>query len=277
MSLVIGIDVGGTKIAAALVDPVIGRIHARAESPTLPSRGGRAVLDDCFRLARNVAVTRPTPIGIGICEVVSPDRQITSSATIDWRDLDIAGRLSAVGPVVVESDVRAAAVAEARLGHGRGVISFLYVIAGTGLSCALVDAGIPRVGSTGSAILLGPPSLESTHSGGALMRRLETSDLRAVLDDPVRSTHVADAAYQVGHYIAVLLNALDVQLVVMGGGLGNNERYCGLVRDAAWSSLWPASHPTPFVTSALASEGGVIGAAIVAADHAPIPATEGDQ
>ena len=66
-----GVDVGGTKIDACIVDPQTGEVQARERIPTLPERGGREMLDDCVALVRRLAGGRSlSSIGIGVCEFV---------------------------------------------------------------------------------------------------------------------------------------------------------------------------------------------------------------
>jgi predicted NBD/HSP70 family sugar kinase len=71
----VGIDVGGTKIAAGLVDVENGHVLAREELPTRPERGGREVLADCAALARALE-SGALPIGFGLCELVGLDGRL---------------------------------------------------------------------------------------------------------------------------------------------------------------------------------------------------------
>src|SRR5690606_4308883 len=89
-------------------------------------------------------------IGVGLCELVSPDGRILTGCTVDWRGLPVRERLGRHGTVLVEADSRAAALAEARFGAGRGLRSFFHVTIGTGIGSALVLDGIPHTGATGS-------------------------------------------------------------------------------------------------------------------------------
>jgi predicted NBD/HSP70 family sugar kinase len=77
-------------------------------------------------------------------ELVDPIGQITSGHTIDWRGLSLTELFASVGPVCVEADVRAAALAEARLGAGRAYRIIAYVTIGTGISSTLVLDGLDR-------------------------------------------------------------------------------------------------------------------------------------
>src|SRR5689334_7585956 len=103
----VGIDVGGTKIAAGLVEGASGRVLVREEVATRPERGGAAVLAECAALARSLGAG-DLPVGIGLCELVDLEGCPDSADTVDWRGLDVAAAVAAPR-VVVESDVRAAA------------------------------------------------------------------------------------------------------------------------------------------------------------------------
>lgn len=105
MSLIVGIDAGGTKLAAAIVETRTGRMLEVHEVPTDRYRGGAAVLQDCVDLAKGLAAQRAvTAIGIGVPELVSLDGQIQSAASWDWRDGEWRMALAAIAPVYVESD-----------------------------------------------------------------------------------------------------------------------------------------------------------------------------
>ena len=206
----LGIDVGGTKIAAGVVDPSTGAVLERRQVPTRPERGGAAVLGDCAELAAELGGGR-LPVGIGLCELVDLDGRPSSADTIDWRDLDPAAAIEAPR-VVVESDLRAAALAEARFGAGAGVSPFLFAVVGTGASACLVVDGRPYAGGRGEALVLGAPPVERVASGPALARAAGLERAEDVLADPAHAPLVDAAAAALGSVLAVLANALDPSL-----------------------------------------------------------------
>src|SRR5438128_6119611 len=122
----IGLDIGGTKIAAGVVLWPSGEIFRRTIIPTKPARGGEAVLKDTHDLARQLhdwargQQIELAGIGAGVAELVDPQGNVTSNCTIDWCGRPVQQRLSEIAPAQVESDVRAAAVGEAIFGAGRG-------------------------------------------------------------------------------------------------------------------------------------------------------------
>lgn len=253
MTLAVGIDVGGTKIAAGLVDVAGGEVLRFERVATRPERGGAAVLADCVALAERLGGDG-VPVGVGICEVVGRDGQLATAETVDWRDLDAAGAFAG-GAVTVESDVRAAALAEARFGAGAGLGSFLHVVVGTGAAACLVLGGRPHPGEHGNAIILGAPPVEEVAGGATLGERVHDPAVRA------------EAAAAVGRVLAVLVNALDPAAVVVGGGLGASDGFADGIASALRPAIWcEATRGIAVVPSALGERGGVIGAALAAAE-----------
>src|SRR5262249_47953964 len=137
-----------------------------------------------------------------------------------------------VGPVVLDADVRAAALAEARLGAGQGSPLFLYVTVGTGISHTLVLDGRPLAGAHGVALIVGAPPVGRTASGAALARAAAVARAEHVVGDAAHRALLEAAAADLGHALAFLVNALDPERVVIGGGLGLDTTYRGLVEQA---------------------------------------------
>ena len=261
MTRAVGIDVGGTKIAAGLVDVEHGRVLEREELPTRPERGGREVLADCAALAEAFDA-RALPVGIGLCELIDLAGRPASADTIDWRNLELRSAFAAPR-LALASDVTAAARAEARFGAGAGRSPFLYVVVGTGVSACLVVDGKPFVGSRGFALVLGAPPVETVASGSALARRAGVDRAEAVLADPGSASLVEEAADVLGQALAVLVNALDPELVVVGGGLGSEPSFRERVAAAVHPLIaYPRTPPLEIVGSALGTDAGIVGAAL---------------
>jgi len=263
VTVALGIDIGGTKIAAGVVDAATGSVLDRRRVQTRPERGGAAVLGDCAALVAELGDGR-LPVGIGLCELVDLTGRPTSADTIDWRGVDPATAIDAPR-VVVESDLRAAARAEARFGRGAGASPFLFAMVGTGASACLVVDGRPYAGARGEALVLGAPPVEAVASGTALARAAGLERAEDVLADPALAPLVDAAATALGGALAVLANALDPSLVVLGGGLGAQRGFSERVERACQALLaYPRIPPLPVVSSTLGPDGGVVGAALVA-------------
>jgi predicted NBD/HSP70 family sugar kinase len=290
----IGIDVGGTKIAAGLAEFPSGQVLARTRQPSEASRGGQAVLNDVLALARNLAAEAKKlgrsvdVIGVGLCELVDADGNIRSSNCIHWLDSPVQSTLSAISPAFVDADVRAAALAEALFGAGRNHKSFLYVTIGTGISCCLMLNGKPLLGSHGATGTMGSSplsvpcekcgiiherTLEEIASGPALVSRFnakgdQAKNGEAVLaaaasGDAAALQVIQTAADALGSQLGLLINVLDPEAMVTGGGLGTSEslywdRFVEATRRHIWS---PALRDLPIVRAITGADAGWLGAA----------------
>jgi predicted NBD/HSP70 family sugar kinase len=290
MKRAIGIDVGGTKIAAGLVDLETGVVVNRREKATRPKRGGEAILRDVVSFANELR-SDAIAIGVGVAELVDREGKIVSNATIDWLKTPVRERLSKILPTQLEADVRAAARAEARFGAGVETKIFLYVTVGTGISCCLMIDGRPYLGARGltgtfaSARYLAPlldhrlnPTLplEDFSSGPALAKRyffrahqeIDAREVtaRAKTGDVIAREIVESGGRALGAAIGQLVNTLDPEAVVIGGGLGcAGGVFHAALKTAFYENLWSKLHSNvPIYPAKLGPDAGIIGAALAA-------------
>ena len=188
-----------------------------------------------------------------------------SAQTVDWRDTDLPATFDAV-----ESDVRAAAMAEARFGAGREEPDFLYVSVGSGISHCLMVDGRPRLGVRGSAIGTGAPLVEQWSGGLALARRSGHATAEEALADPGAADVVEEGARRLGLALAALVNALDPGALIVGGGLGLDDFYRARVEAALRAAIYdPDARDLSLRPAALGADAAVIGAALVAVASVP--------
>ncbi|MGH3324413.1 MAG: ROK family protein, partial [Streptomyces sp.] len=257
---VVALDVGGTTIVSGLVTADGAVLHS-ASRPSV--RDGRRDPE----LAGTVAAAREmidaaaerdvevVGIGAGFPEYVDPARRLTSREVLDWdtQPADLLAPLVPCRPVVVESDVRCGALAEARFGAGRERGSFLYVSLGTGLSATFVRAGELWQGHRGEAIALGnfevaasvdptfsarsrdgrPQNLEEYASGAGIAARYaeatgsditETREVvrRAASGDGSATELLTTAGRALGTALVWTVELLDPEAIIIGGGLGTS-------------------------------------------------------
>jgi len=246
--VVLAVDVGGTKIASGLVTAAGQEVWSGA-IPTPGPDGARdpglcQVTDVVRRVADEATglghVVRA--VSLGFPEYVNDDR-LSSDEVIAWtrQPADVL----AVGldvPIFVESDVRVAALAEARLAPP-GEHDLFYVSWGTGISSTLVVDGTCRAGRRGEALALGEfdvpatidptwtGNLEQFASGNGIARRYEVAhpgrvhDGRAIAELAARGdldarAIVESAARAVARAVRSCIAILDPDAVVFGGGIG---------------------------------------------------------
>jgi glucokinase len=269
VSLVVGIDAGGTKLAAGLVRVPAGEIVSRQECASRRERGGLAVLADCVALAAAVAGNEPLAgVGLGVPELVGAGGVITTSDNWDWRGTDLATAFARLGPLRIESDVRAAALAEARVGAGRGLGSFVYLSIGTGVSHTFVIDGTPWPGARGNALVVGAPLVETQASGPRLAALAGKARAEDVLLSGTDHAAVDAVTELLAAELARLINALDPEAALIGGGLGLapafRERLIEKTRPLVYAER---TRELSICAAALGRDAGIIGAALAA--HQP--------
>ena len=155
---VIGVDVGGTKLAGALAD-LAGTVRVGAEIPT-PRSGAEALLVEVSRLARRladdfgVAWSQVAAVTVGTPGVENPDGTIRLADNIPGLgSVPLASRLQEMleTPVQVENDVNLAALGEMEEGAAQACDTFALLALGTGLGAALVIDGNLARGARGAA------------------------------------------------------------------------------------------------------------------------------
>jgi glucokinase len=300
----IGIDVGGTKISAAVVRWPAGEVLRHTVLPTKPERGGEPVLEDTVTVAAHLMQWARAErievrgIGAAVAELVDPNGNVTSCHTIQWRGVPVGERLATIAPAHVDSDVRAGAFGEALFGAGKSNRLFLYITVGTGISYCMVQDGRPFAGARGNALVMASsplsttcsqcgarlrPVLEEFSSGPAILERYlascgrrgsgnGSSDMVARTEDVFRLAENEDqvakqilksAGEALGVSTAFLVNTLDPELVIVGGGVGTAgglywEAFVHATREHIWSD---ASRDVPIVPAKLGTHAAVIGAA----------------
>lgn len=277
----VGVDVGGTKIAGAVIHPdgaVLG-----TQTVATPGDGGdssaavtMALIDRLARraAAEGLAIERA---GVGVPEYVTPDGRIASAIVLPSLEALPAVSESGLG-VLIDSDVRCAARAEARFGHGQGLDSFVFAVIGTGISSSLVIGGRLWAGHRGEAIALGELGVDPDLAllGAAALTVEEQASGRAIGEaariagDPREAArHRASIEARAGRIVATALSnavqLLDPAAVILGGGLGTSggEFSESLTRHyRELTSRRP--EPPPLMQARLGPHAGIIGAGLLA-------------
>ncbi|MDR7537326.1 MAG: ROK family protein [Armatimonadota bacterium] len=189
----LGVDLGGTKILAAVVDET-GRVGATARAAT-PQAGPPAVVEaiaataDRALAAAGVSRAAVRAAGVGAPGPADPATGVVFAPPNlqGWRDVPLAALVrERLGmPVAVENDANAAALGEHWVGAGRGVDDLLYITVGTGVGGGLILRGQLYTGVSGTAgeighmvLVPGGPRcacgrlgcLEAVASGSAIVR-----------------------------------------------------------------------------------------------------------
>lgn len=289
--IAIGVDVGGTKIAIAAVDVRTGSILLRDEIPTLRHEGGHQVLNRLYDLVLKINKElngngiHPVGTGIGIPELVNNSGIIKSNWNFDWSERDIAARLSDFGPLLLESDARTVAMAEAAFGHGKTFPSFVFVTVGSGLSYSFCSDDKIHRGANGYAIHFASNNimavcktcgaqdgfkLEALACGRGLAETYEKQtgrqiDIRKLTQKDAGNSEsrlLEQASNALGSYLGQLINIFDPHAMIIGGGLGMDLHFFEMLNEKTRPFIWAADcRSVPILTSAILKDGAAIGAA----------------
>lgn len=291
--LAIGIDIGGSKTAIGVVNLREGTVldHQMVPTPTRDGTGASFLADLRERALAMRNADRPSiridKIGIGVCEVVDRLGEIGSAHRVEISKRQVRDAFGEFAEIAIESDVRAAATAEARFGVARGRTHWIYVNAGTGISSVVMNGEDCHIGAHGWVYGLGmsPANLSVPEgvdrafveeiSGGAGLVRiarkkgLHVSTVRelfsAAASKSDEATIVLSAGGRVlGGAIAWLVNIFDPEVVVVGGGVASNDSpYWQSLTTAVEANTWYApAKQVPVLRSALSTNAGLIGAAL---------------
>ncbi|MEX2501119.1 MAG: ROK family protein [Trueperaceae bacterium] len=290
----LGLDLGGTKIAAAVVDE--HGTMLRSERVPTPRSGFRDVADAMATLAERLLANDASVTSIGIG---SPGPLDLNAGTVLFAP-NIPGMENAplaptlqerLGlPVVLENDANAAGYAEHRFGAARGLESSVYVTLSTGIGGGLflgdrvVHGAHGVAGEIGHVTLLpgGPVggdgsdgTLEALAAGRSIARdgsyvfgRTMTTEkvFEAAIGGDAKALRIVDGATRItGIALANLVKILDPDAFVIGGGMSQvGAFYLDRIEAAARHYLrgWPEPVLLP---ARLGTDAGVIGAAAVAA------------
>ncbi len=279
---VLAIDIGGTKVATGVVDPV-GRVRCRHRGPAAaPDK--EALLATVVALARAALEEHGDEVaacGVGCGGPSRDGNRLVSPINIPvWRDFPLGERLSQeLGlAVAVENDAKALALAEGWTGAAVGVDDYLAIVVSTGVGGGIVLDGRLLDGADGNAGHVGHVFVTE---GG----RVDPAGAVGLLEGQASGTAIADllggrlpaeAPPEMRHRVGTLVgrgvgsvaNLLDLRLVVAGGSvaLGYGDDFFGSAQ-AEIDRICRLDHSrgTRIVPSPLGSDGGLIGAAAVAA------------
>ena len=290
--IAIGLDLGGTKIAGAVV--VDGDVVERTRLET-PQTGFADVLEALVAAARPLLAARPDVpvVGIGCPGPLDFERgRVRFAPNIaGMEDAPLVERLAErLGlPVVLENDANAAGYAEHRFGAARDLASSMYVTLSTGIGGGIfvgdevLHGAHGLAGEIGHMVLLPggptggdghPGTWEALAAGRAIARDATYVFSRAVgseeafalarAGDRRALTIVDQAARFTGLALANLVKVVDPAGFVLGGGLTSvGDFYLDRVRASLAEAL--TGYPQPVVRVAeLGGDAGVIGAAAVA-------------
>ena len=294
-----GIDLGGTKIEGVILDPNRpDQAIARLRVPTESVHGYDHILGQFSKLMAQLedstGTNRPAKIGIGTPGVTVPSTGLLkNSNTLCLNGKPLAADLSRImgREAILANDANCCALAEATLGAAKGYKTVFGIILGTGVGGGIVVDGHVLSGPHGICgewghnplrgeeaqcycgrkgcveMVCAGPALEKFYASlsGKSLRLPEIVTLAASGDGDANTT-LERLKNKFAEALGAVVNILDPDAVVIGGGVGNLDLlYMQKTREAILSHLFNDRFDTPLLKPALGDSAGVFGAAMLTA------------
>ncbi len=287
---VIGVDLGGTKILAGVLARD-GTVLGTSELPT-PTDSQEALVDAIGQAVAGLFDGEVAAIGFGVPSVLDA----ATGRSLDSTNIPLAGislaRLFGERfgvPAAIENDANAAALAEWKLGAGRGAENLVMLTLGTGVGGGIVLGGalyrgwaelghmvVQADGPSCQGNCTGHGHLEALASGNAADRAAERLwGPGSTAEQLVERAEAGDgdavaALHEIGHVLGVaigsLVNIFGVELVVVGGGFGAAASEFLVPRaleSARAEALAPGREGLRIVSAELGAGAGLVGAGLV--------------
>jgi glucokinase len=302
---VLGIDIGGTKIAAGVVEAG-GRITSSVVVPTRAAEGYDISIAQLYTMIDRVMTPEISAIGICSPGPLNPKTGVVINPPNlpGWHDVPLSRQVEEKYGVRcrVENDANAAGLAEALLGAGRGHASVFYVTISTGIGAGIILDGKIYHGKNGFAAEGGHVTIdyrsdavcncgsrgciEALASGTAMTehaRRLldaypasglgggvlnaESIGRAAAAGDALGARILDETAEMLGAWLGSMISLLDPDVIVIGGGVTQigEPLFSRLRRIVPSRTINQFAPQTPIVPAELGANVGILGAAAVVA------------
>jgi glucokinase len=280
-SLCLAVDIGGTKMAAALVDRA-GELRGDARVPTPATDDPEAVWGALEGLIRGVAAGAPSG-AISVCGVGCGGPMERGGATVSplnissWRGFPLRARVMGLAgvPTAVDNDAKALALGEAWRGAAVGCSNFVAMVVSTGVGGGIVLDGALLDGRLGNAGHIGHVIVEPDGRGcscggfGCLEAEASGSAIAAMTGRPPAEA-TPDVIHRtgtlVGRAVASVANLLDLELALVAGSvaLGFGEPFFAAARtEIARRARMTFSAGTRIEPAGLGAHGPLVGAGAI--------------
>lgn len=286
--MIIGVDLGGTKIAAALVSPD-GKIITDVNIPTEAQKGKNQVIGNVKKAIKNLIhgqKEKVTCIGIGVPGPILYDQGIVIEPPNlpGWKKVNLKKSMEKEFhvPVSLDNDANCAALAELHFGAGKKARHFIYITVSTGIGGGIIiDRKIYR-GAIGAAGEFGHMIIDSKGfacgcgnigcfealaSGSSIKKRSGMDAISVELAARQGDDNARQVIEETAHYLAIgianLVNIFNPELVIVGGGVSKMREllFAPVRKQFKKYALTLPARSVKIVHAKLGTEAGVLGAA----------------
>jgi glucokinase len=226
----LAIDIGGTKLAAAVVDGR-GTVTWRAAVPTLVGATAEEVFDGVVALWQNAPAAHAAVCGVGCGGPMDPGGERVSPLNIPaWRGFPLRARVRELTglPTYVDNDAKAVALGEGWCGAAGGHRNYIGMVVSTGVGGGIVLEGRLLDGASGNAghighLIVNPGGRKcACGARGCLEAEASGTAIAAITGRPAVEADdetIARTGRLVGQAVGSVANLLDLRLAVVGGSV----------------------------------------------------------
>jgi glucokinase len=226
----LAIDIGGTKLAAAVVDDR-GRISWRQAVPTPVTADPGELFAALAAIVSRAPAVPMKVCGVGCGGPMAPGGELVSPLAIPaWRDFPLRSRLETLTgvPTFIDNDAKALALGEGWLGAAQGCDNYIAMVVSTGVGGGIVLGGRLLDGESGNAghighVIVNPDGRHCGCGGrGCLEAEASGRAIAAITGQPAAqagSDTIVRTGRLVGQAVASVANLLDLRLAVVAGSV----------------------------------------------------------
>ncbi len=265
--IVLGVDIGGTKIAVGRVDGA-GALLSRAELPTHARDGVDASVAQVYAAIDDQLTADVQAIGIAAPGPLNPKTGVILNPTnLPWRNLPLAAMVTERYGIQcrVENDANAAGLAEARFGAARGASSVFYATLSTGIGSGIVLDGKVYHGKNGAAAEGGHVTID--YRSESICNCGNRGCIEALASGTAIERHggydLDDLAEKLCAWLGSVISLLDPDVIVIGGGVARigEPLFERLRAGTPRRTINQFASETPILPAALGADAGIIGGA----------------
>lgn len=276
MNYAIGLDIGGTKIEGVLVNEK-GKVLKKTRVMTENKKGKDQVIANIVSVVKSLDHKGVKGVGIGMPGFMRGGKLecISNISSLKGLELDKILKRKLKHKVIIENDANCFALAEQRWGAGKGNDHVVGLIIGTGVGAGIIINGQIYSGATNGAGEFGEImfayenfNVESLVSGPGIERRhfdiagvpMTVKQIYASKDKFSKQT-VKETNELIGWLLAMIMNSLNPQVIVIGGGVSNSPFYNDIKKAAKKYALSGTYASCKVLKNKLGDSSGVLGAA----------------
>jgi glucokinase len=268
--MLLGVDIGGTKIATGVVDRE-ARVFSARSVPTCANEGVKVSLQQVWDAIEEGLSSDVEAIGICAPGPLNPKTGVVLNPPNlpGWNNVALQEMAqSRFGlRVKVENDCNAAGLAEARFGAAKGCSSVFYAAIGTGIGSGIILDGKIYHGKNGAAAEGGHVSID--YRSETVCRCGSVGCIEALASGHVLEKmggyDLDNLAIQLGAWLGSVVSLLDPDIIVIGGGVSKiGEPLFEKLREIVpRRTVNPHARELPIVAAKFGAEAGIVGAAAV--------------